>query len=71
MAIIGATVLADALAKHSGDFATAFADYDTTLRPYIDEVQADAINFGLQMFFPWTADDIHSRDKQLAAFSAL
>ncbi|OSY42771.1 MULTISPECIES: FAD-dependent monooxygenase [Pseudonocardia] len=38
--LVGAYVLAGELNRHPDDLATAFANYDATLRPFIDEVQA-------------------------------
>ncbi|WP_226350527.1 FAD-dependent monooxygenase [Pseudonocardia sp. ICBG601] len=38
--LVGAYVLAGELNRHPDDLTTAFANYDATLRPFIDEVQA-------------------------------
>ena len=38
-ALVGAYVLAGEIAQHSDDLETAFANYDRTLRPFIDEIQ--------------------------------
>jgi 2-polyprenyl-6-methoxyphenol hydroxylase-like FAD-dependent oxidoreductase len=43
LAIIGAAALADAFQKHSGNFESAFQDYNESFRPYIEEVQANAV----------------------------
>jgi 2-polyprenyl-6-methoxyphenol hydroxylase-like FAD-dependent oxidoreductase len=52
LAIIGATALADAFTKHPADIDAAFQEYDDSLRPFVEEVQAQAVNFGLEMFVP-------------------
>jgi 2-polyprenyl-6-methoxyphenol hydroxylase-like FAD-dependent oxidoreductase len=44
LAIIGAAALADAFRKHHGNFQLAFQDYNESFHPYIEKVQADAIN---------------------------
>ncbi|WP_025146464.1 FAD-dependent monooxygenase [Pedobacter jeongneungensis] len=43
LAIIGATALADALSNADGDYLKAFELYDKNLRPFIDEIQAMAL----------------------------
>lgn len=42
LAVEGAAALADALQKHNGNFELAFQEYNKNLRPFIEEVQADA-----------------------------
>ncbi|MGR6432437.1 FAD-dependent oxidoreductase [Rhizobium sp. PAMB 3174] len=37
--LVGAYVLADAINRNPGDLARAFALYDKTLRPFVDEIQ--------------------------------
>ena len=64
LAIDGASALADALDKHDGDHALAFADYDRAFRPFIEQVQADAVAFGLEMLVPRTAEAIRKRNAQ-------
>jgi 2-polyprenyl-6-methoxyphenol hydroxylase-like FAD-dependent oxidoreductase len=44
LAIIGAAALADAFQKHHGNAELAFRDYNETFRPYVETVQADAVN---------------------------
>jgi 2-polyprenyl-6-methoxyphenol hydroxylase-like FAD-dependent oxidoreductase len=66
LAIVGATALADALLKHDGHFETAFEEYEKSLRPFVDHVQAQAIEGGLTMFAPRTEEDIRRRNAQLA-----
>lgn len=67
LAIVGATALADAFQKYPGDVASAFEEYNESLRPFIEEVQAQAVKFGLETFVPETEDAIRMRNKQLAA----
>ncbi|HEY0218801.1 MAG TPA: FAD-dependent monooxygenase [Afipia sp.] len=44
LAIIGAAALADAFQKHHGNAELAFRDYNDGFHPYIERVQADAVN---------------------------
>ena len=65
LAIIGATALADAFTKHSGDIEAAFQEYNDSLRPFVEDVQAQAVNFGLEMFVPRSKEAIQRRNAQL------
>jgi 2-polyprenyl-6-methoxyphenol hydroxylase-like FAD-dependent oxidoreductase len=65
LAIIGATALADAFSKHPGDFKTAFQEYNDSLRPFVEDVQAQAVNFGLEMFVPGSEEAIQKRNAKL------
>jgi 2-polyprenyl-6-methoxyphenol hydroxylase-like FAD-dependent oxidoreductase len=58
LAIDGAASLADAFAKCGDDFALAFREYNESFRPFIEEVQADAVNFGVEFLVPRTAEAI-------------
>lgn len=60
LAIIGATALADAFAGNQGDFKSAFEAYNKELRPFIDEVQADAVEM-LDKLLPRTHEAIKLR----------
>jgi 2-polyprenyl-6-methoxyphenol hydroxylase-like FAD-dependent oxidoreductase len=62
LAIDGATALADAFQKHPGDFERAFKEYDESFRPFIEEVQADAVRFGLEGLCPRTEEAIRKRN---------
>jgi hypothetical protein len=42
----------------------AFLNYNTTLRPFIEQVQAAAVNFGLKFMIPRTAEAILDRNSQ-------
>ena len=52
MAIISAATLADALQRHGLGYAAAFQYYDEKLRPFVEEVQARAVSFGMALMFP-------------------
>jgi len=60
LAIIGATALADAFAKNNGDFELAFADYNKDLRPFIEEVQENAVGM-LEILLPRSEDAIRKQ----------
>ncbi|WP_159467461.1 FAD-dependent monooxygenase [Dyadobacter sp. 3J3] len=64
LSIEGAAALADALQKHNGDFELAFQEYNTTLRPFIEEVQATATLNVKENFIPRTEEVIRQRNMQ-------
>ena len=64
LAIVGAAALAEALQQHGEDYALAFEAYNTGLRPFIEEVQADAVAFGLETFVPSSEEAIFARNEQ-------
>jgi 2-polyprenyl-6-methoxyphenol hydroxylase-like FAD-dependent oxidoreductase len=66
VAILGATALADALAKHPDDFRTAFQLYEESLRPIVESIQTQAVDFGLEMFLPRTEEAIQKRNARLS-----
>jgi len=63
LSIIGASALADALKKHGGNFELAFKDYNKELRPFIEQVQAEAELNVRENFIPRTEDAIRKRNK--------
>lgn len=68
LSVIGAAALADALEKYNGDVDLAFQEYNQTLRPFIEDVQATAESNIRDNFIPRTEDAIHERNTQLTAF---
>ena len=68
LAIDGADALADAFQKHGGDFALAFQDYNKNLRPFIEEVQAEAVRTGIESLAPRTEEAIRKRNAQTDSF---
>ena len=64
LAIIGATALADAFTKYPEDYAMAFQEYNDSLRPFVEDVQAQAVNFGLEMFVPRSEEALRKRNAQ-------
>jgi len=66
LAIVGATALADAFQKYPGSFETAFQEYNNSLRTFVEDVQAQAINFGLEMFVPRSEEAIQRRNAQFS-----
>ncbi len=67
-AILGSAALAEALHKHHGDLRAAFQEYDESLRPTIEGIQANAVEFGLEMFMPRSEEAIQRRNMQLGIF---
>jgi 2-polyprenyl-6-methoxyphenol hydroxylase-like FAD-dependent oxidoreductase len=64
LAMSGAATLAEALATHDGDFAVAFQAYNQQLRPFIEEVQANALMMLSDYFVPKTEEAIRIRNSQ-------
>jgi 2-polyprenyl-6-methoxyphenol hydroxylase-like FAD-dependent oxidoreductase len=62
LAIVGATALADAFQKHPGNFEKAFQEYNESLRPFVEDVQAQAVSFGLEMFVPRSEEALQRRN---------
>lgn len=62
LAVEGAAALADSLQNHNGNFELAFQDYNKKLRPFIDEVQAEAGFNVKEKFIPATEDAIRKRN---------
>ena len=61
LAIIGAPALADAFQKHHGNVELAFQDYNESFHPYIERVQANAVN-NLNALNPKPEDDVRKRN---------
>lgn len=68
LAVNGATVLADALQKHNGNFESAFQDYNKNLRPFIEQVQATAALNLRENFILRTEEAIRQRNAQVTPF---
>ena len=66
LAIVGAAALADAFQKHPGNFVAAFQEYNDSLRPFVEGVQAEVLNFGLDLFVPRTAEALQRRNAQFS-----
>lgn len=64
LAMVGAVTLTDALEKHNGNFELAFQEYNQLLRPFIEEVQAEAELNIKESFIPRTEEAIRKRNLQ-------
>jgi 2-polyprenyl-6-methoxyphenol hydroxylase-like FAD-dependent oxidoreductase len=62
LAIMGATALFDAFETAGGDIDAALAEYERGFRPVAEQIQHDAVHFGLHMFFPATEAAIQERN---------
>lgn len=62
LAIDGAAALADAFQKCHGNFELAFQEYNESFRPFIEEVQANVVSFGVEFLVPRTAEAIRERN---------
>jgi 2-polyprenyl-6-methoxyphenol hydroxylase-like FAD-dependent oxidoreductase len=62
LALDGAAALADAMRLHGDDHVRAFHAYEEALRPFIDEVQAEAVRVGLETLVPRTEEAIRARN---------
>jgi 2-polyprenyl-6-methoxyphenol hydroxylase-like FAD-dependent oxidoreductase len=67
LAIIGAAALADAFRKYPGDVYAAFREYNDSLRPFVEKVQAEAIKFGLETFAPRSEEAIRERNARFCS----
>lgn len=65
LALIGAAALGKALERHGDDWAGAFHAYEQGLRPFVEEVQAQAVRFGVGMLVPETEGAILERNERL------
>ena len=63
LAIDGAAALADAFIKCNGNYELAFQEYNQSFRPFIEEIQADVVNFNLDVLVPKTEEAIRKRNK--------
>lgn len=62
LAIIGATALADTFEKHDGNFELAFEAYNKDLRPFIEKLQAGAVQT-LDKLLPRNEEEVRFRNK--------
>lgn len=62
LAIDGAAALADAMQRNNGNFEGAFLDYNKAFRPFIEEVQEEAVRMGLESLVPATEEAIRIRN---------
>jgi len=68
LAIDGAAALADAFQKCHGNFDLAFQEYNESFRPFIEEVQANVVSFGVEFLIPRTAEAIRERNTKKEFF---
>jgi hypothetical protein len=66
-AMVGATALADAFIKYEGNVEMAFQGYGRSLRPFVERVQAHAIDFALEMFAPRTEKAIREGNARFSS----
>ena len=64
LAIDGASALADAFEQCGGDYAAAFAEYNKSFRPFIDGVQAEVVEYGVEVLIPRTQEVIEKRYRE-------
>ncbi|WP_230684905.1 FAD-dependent monooxygenase [Cellulomonas sp. JZ18] len=69
VALVGAYVLADALATH-GDHTAAFAAYERRLRPFVDMNQA-LVDHGAATLFPTSAQALEQRNAGLRGLTSV
>lgn len=67
VALIGAGHLAAALERHSDDHVAAFRDYETGLRPFIEDVQERAATEGMSTICPADEAELAERNRRIAA----
>jgi len=64
LAIDGAAALGEAMRAAQGDYPLAFRNYDMNFRPFVDEVQAEAVRVGLETLVPRTEEAIRDRNQK-------
>lgn len=64
LAIDGAAALADAFLKCNGNYTLAFKEYNHSFRPFIEEIQAEVLNVGVEALIPRTSAAIIKRNKE-------
>jgi 2-polyprenyl-6-methoxyphenol hydroxylase-like FAD-dependent oxidoreductase len=62
LAIDGAAALADAMRDHDCNFERAFRAYNERFRPFIEQVQEEAVRTGLETLVPRTEEAIRARN---------
>ncbi|GAA0741546.1 FAD-dependent monooxygenase [Ideonella azotifigens] len=67
LAIDGAAALADAMQATGGDHEQAFQLYDERFRPFVDKIQAQAVQTGLETLVPRTEEAIRARNAKTDA----
>jgi 2-polyprenyl-6-methoxyphenol hydroxylase-like FAD-dependent oxidoreductase len=67
LAIIGATVLADAFALYQDDYQLVFDTYNKNLRPFIEEVQDGAVQT-LDKLLPGSGEEVKTMWKDGISF---
>jgi 2-polyprenyl-6-methoxyphenol hydroxylase-like FAD-dependent oxidoreductase len=64
LAIDGAAALADAFEKYGNDYQSAFEEYNKSFRPFVEELQANVVNFGMGVLIPLTEEAILKRNRE-------
>lgn len=64
LAIDGAAALATAFEKCNADYEKAFVEYNLSFRPFIEDVQAEVLDFALDVLIPKTEEAIIKRNKE-------
>lgn len=62
LALDGAAALATAMQQHPADLDLAFRHYNDSFRPVVDEIQDEAVRFGLESLVPLTQEAIDARN---------
>jgi 2-polyprenyl-6-methoxyphenol hydroxylase-like FAD-dependent oxidoreductase len=68
LALQGGAAIANALNKHAGNYNLAFAEYERSLRPLIEEVQGAAAKNIKTYFVLKTAEEIYKRNTEARVF---
>lgn len=67
LAIDGAAALGEAMRLAQGDHAMALRKYEENFRPFVDQVQGEAVRVGLETLLPRTEDAIRERNSKTGA----
>jgi 2-polyprenyl-6-methoxyphenol hydroxylase-like FAD-dependent oxidoreductase len=67
IALVGAAALGDAMRAHPGDPSRAFREYELSLRPFVEQVQAEAVRTAFETLIPRTEESIRQRNAKTEA----
>ena len=62
VALDGAAALGEAFEKCGGDYRAAFEEYDRSFRPFIEQLQAQVVEFSMDMLLPRTEEALARRN---------
>ena len=68
LAIDGAAALADAIERNSDNIEAAFREYNDQFKPFIEQIQTEVVDFGMDVLIPKTKEAIEKRNREGFSF---